>query len=88
LLNLQQSLDKNKSPENISKALQTTMKVLSKQAESSRQLALILLVYTHSDSFDVDIAKMLNKIGKGHEALKAKMENKFGNLDDLNSNKN
>jgi len=86
LIKFQKSLDENKSEANMAKAIQTTMKILSKQTDTIRQLSLLMLIYTQSDSFDTDIAKILNKLGKGEEALKTIIEKKLGdiNLNDLN----
>lgn len=63
--------------DNINYKLTKTMEVVANQSLQIKSLSLLLLVYTQSDSFDIDIAKMLAKMGKGDEALKQMFKNKM-----------
>lgn len=63
--------------DNLNYKVTKTMEVVANQSLQIKSLSLLLLVYTQSDSFDVDIAKMLAKMGKGDEALKQMFKNKM-----------
>lgn len=54
------------------------MQVVANQNVQIKKMSTILLVYSQSDSFTTDVAKMAIKMGQGDEALQAMMENKFG----------
>jgi len=51
--------------------------VVSNQAIQLEKMAAILLVYTSSSSFDSDIVKKINEMGRGHEALQQMFKNKM-----------
>lgn len=81
LMKLQQSLsreDPNTSIENISKCLATTMKISAKQSDTIQKLSLIALISCSSNSFDTDVAQVMNKLGRGKEALQQMFKNKMG----------
>jgi hypothetical protein len=80
LLKLSESLTRdepNLKIENIAKCVATTMSITAKQQHSIQQLAIIALIQCQSNDFDVDVAKMLNKLGKGQEALQQMFKNKL-----------
>lgn len=54
------------------------IEVVANQSIQIKHLTLLLLCYTQSSSFDKDVVIMLNKMGKGEEALKQMWKNKFG----------
>ena len=68
----------NISPENMAKCLATTMKISAKQSLRIQNLATIALIQCSSSNFDTDVAMMMNKMGRGHEALQQMMKNKMG----------
>ena len=41
---------------------------------------MLMIVYMAGRNFDVDVSTVLTKLGKGEEALKAMMANKFKNM--------
>lgn len=63
------SFSANPSPENQTKLLKATLKYTGQHAEITRNLAITILVYCAGGSFDGDLATMLNKMGRGNEAL-------------------
>lgn len=67
----------NDSPANVAKCLATTMKITAKQSHAIQQLAIIALIGCQSSSFDTDVAHMLNKMGKGTDALQQMFKNKM-----------
>lgn len=69
--------DPNHSIDNIARCLSTTMKITAKQSDQLRKISVIALIMAQSSDFDADVAKMLNKMGKGEEALKQMFENKL-----------
>lgn len=80
LLKLSQSLTRdepNLIVENIAKCIAVTMQITAKQQHAIQQLAIIALIQCQSSDFDVDVAKMLNKLGKGQEALQQMFKNKL-----------
>lgn len=83
LLKLSESLTRsepNLKIENIAKCLSTTMQISAKQSHTIQSLAVIALIQCQSSDFDVSVAQMLNKMGRGDEALKQMIKNKFGDL--------
>lgn len=54
------------------------LEVVSNQSIQIKHLSLLLLVYAQSSNFDVDIAHLLNKMGRGDEALRQMFKNKMG----------
>ena len=56
--------------------LDNVIKVSAKQSQQLKHLALIALMYAQSDKFDTDIAIMMNKFGRGEEALKVMFDKK------------
>lgn len=67
----------NFSPANLAKCIATTMKITSKQSHAIQQLAIIALIGCQSSSFDSDVVQMLNKLGRGNEALQQMFKNKM-----------
>ena len=57
--------------------LDNVLKVTSKQSDQMKHMALIALLLAQSSDFDVMVAQMLNKFGRGEEALKAMMDAKL-----------
>lgn len=53
------------------------IEVVSNQSIQIKHLSLLLLCYTQGSDFDVDVAQLLNKMGRGEEALKQMIKNKF-----------
>ena len=60
--------------------VETLLNVVANQSIHIKHLTLLLLCYAQGSNFDVDVAKMLNKMGKGEDALKQIIKNKFGNI--------
>lgn len=54
------------------------LEVVANQSIQIKHLSLLLLIYAKSSDFDKDMAIMLNKMGRGEEALKQMFKNKFG----------
>lgn len=54
------------------------LEVVANQSIQIKHLSLLLLIYAQSSDFDKDMAMMLNKMGRGEEALKQMVKNKFG----------
>lgn len=80
LLKLSECLNRggpNLKIESIAKCIETTMSILAKQQHSIQQLAMIALIQCQSSNFDIDVVKMLNKFGKGQEALQHMFKNKM-----------
>lgn len=80
LSNLSSSLTRsepNHSIENIAKCTAVALTISAKQQDTIKTLATIALIQCSSNDFDVDIAKLLNKLGRGEEALRQMMDNKF-----------
>jgi hypothetical protein len=69
--------DPNLKPENMAKCLATTMSVVAKQSHREMNLAIIALITVQSSSFDSDVALLLNKLGKGNEALQQMLKAKL-----------
>jgi|SRR5690606_16019123 len=67
----------NHSVENIARCLATTMKITAKQSEQVSNLALIALVAVQSSDFDSDVVSLLNKLGRGKEAIQQMFKNKL-----------
>jgi len=81
LLKLSESLtrsDPNLKIENIAKCLSVTMRVSAKQSHIIQSLSVIALIQCQSNGFDTDVAQMLNKLGRGDEALNQMLKNKMG----------
>ena len=57
--------------------LENVLKVTAKQSDQMKHLALVALLLAQSSDFDVMVGHMLNKMGRGEEALKAMFEAKF-----------
>lgn len=80
LLKMSESLTRNEPNlkiENIAKCLSTTMSISAKQQHTLQQLSIIALIQCQSSDFDVDVAKMLNKLGRGQEALQQMLKTKL-----------
>lgn len=60
--------------------LNKTLEVVTNQSLQIKSLSIILLIYSQSNSFDQDIAKMLIKMGKSEEALQQMLKNKMNGL--------
>ena len=59
------------------KKMDALLEVTANQTVQIKKLASLLLIYTQSDSFTADAAKMAVKFGKGDEALQAMFQSKF-----------
>jgi len=59
------------------KVLRACSKSLQHLNEVNARLLLFALVYTSGDDFTTDVAKILNKLGRGQEALQAMMKAKL-----------
>ena len=57
--------------------LEKVIEVTAIQAQQIKNLALVALLYTQSDSFDSSVAMMMVKMGRGEEALQAMMDAKL-----------
>lgn len=57
--------------------LDNVLKVTAKQSQQLKHLALIAFMAVQSRDFDVQVALLMNKMGRGEEALKAMFENKL-----------
>lgn len=57
--------------------LDNVIKVTAMQSDQLKHLALICLIYSQSSNFDVSVAQLLNKMGRGEEALQAMMDAKL-----------
>lgn len=68
----------NLKAENIARCIAATMQVTAKQSHRLQSIATIALITCQSSDFDVNVAQMLNKLGKGKEALQQMFKNKFG----------
>lgn len=68
--------NQNISPENLARCLATVMKIQAKQSATMQSLAMIALIVCQGSSFDTNVAQMLNKLGKGEEALQQLFKNK------------
>lgn len=53
------------------------IEVVANQSIQIRKLSMLLLVYSQSNTFNVDIATMLNKMGRGQEAMQQMFKNKL-----------
>jgi len=80
ILKLSESLSRDEPNlliENIAHCVGVTMRYTAKQHHAIQQLAIIALIQCQSSGFDVDVAQMLNKLGKGEEALQQMFKNKL-----------
>lgn len=55
------------------------LEVVANQNIQIKHLSLLLLCYVQGSNFDVDVAQMLNKMGRGDEALQQMFKNKLNN---------
>jgi hypothetical protein len=53
------------------------LEVVANQGEQIKHMSLLLLCYSQGCNFDSDIAIMMNKMGRGEEALKQMFKNKM-----------
>lgn len=70
-------LRKIKSSENEKFKTEKLLEVVANQSEQIKHLSLLLLCYSQGGNFDVDVATMMNKMGRGNEALKQMFKNKM-----------
>lgn len=63
--------------ENIRQKFRTLMKLSKTQNNIISKLTTLLLVYIQGNSFDRDVAILLNNLGRGEEALKQMLKNKM-----------
>lgn len=54
------------------------VEVSALQAEQIKAISTIVLIYVANNNFDGDVAHLLNKFGRGEEALQQMFKNKFG----------
>lgn len=57
--------------------IEKLVEVVSNQSIQIKHLTLLLLCYVQGYDFDVDVTHLLNKMGRGEEALKQMIKNKF-----------
>lgn len=57
--------------------LDNVIKVTAKQSQQLKHLALIAFMAVQSSDFEVQVAQLMNKMGRGEEALKAMIENRL-----------
>ena len=76
--NMSAGLRKLKESTNEDFKTEKLLEVVTNQSIQIKHLALLLLCYAQGSNFDVDVAHMLNKMGRGEEALRQMMKNKFG----------
>ncbi len=57
--------------------LSVTCKVIEKQSIIFKRMCIILMTYTSGGNFDIDAAKVLNKCGRGQEALQHMLKQKL-----------
>lgn len=80
LMKLSESLTReepNHSIANIAKCVAVTMKDTANRSHTLQNLAIICLIYAQSSDFDKDIAILMNKMGRGEEALRQMFKNKL-----------
>lgn len=65
------------NPDNLTKQLQTTVKCLNRSVNMNQRILLVLMIYVSGGDFHVDAAKLMNRLGAGHEALRTMMERKL-----------
>lgn len=69
--------DADLSEENVRQKIRTLMKVLKTQNNIMSKMSILLLAYIQGSNFDQDVARLLDNLGKGEEALKAMMDAKL-----------
>jgi hypothetical protein len=69
--------DPNHSQLNLIRCTEIALQVSEKNSQDLMELAQLLLVYTQSDNFTSDVAKMAMKLGAGEEALQAMFKEKM-----------
>lgn len=57
--------------------LDNVIKVTAKQSQQLKHLALIAFMAVQSRDFDVQVAQLMNKMGRGEEAIKTMFENRL-----------
>ena len=57
--------------------LDNVIKVTAKQSQQLKHLALIAFMAVQSRDFERQVAELMNKMGRGEEALKAMFENRL-----------
>lgn len=80
LVKLSESLTRdepNLKPENMARCISSTMLTVAKQSHRLETLAIIALIQCQSSSFDSGVAEMLNKMGRGNEAVAAMFKSKL-----------
>ena len=60
--------------------LDKVVEVTAMQTKQIELLSVIALVYMGNSSFDRDVALILNRMGKGEEALQQMFKNKMGGM--------
>lgn len=68
------------SDKNLRKQIKNMSFSIRDMSQSLRQLAILCLIYTMSDSFDSDIGKIGIKLGDGKEFIQQLFKNKFGDF--------
>lgn len=66
--------------DNIRQKFKTLMKVIRKQNSINIKLLVLISIYASSSDFDANVARILNKMGKGNEALHQMFKNKMRGL--------
>ena len=70
-------LRKLKESTDVNFKIDKLLEVTANQSAHIKTMSLILLVYAQSSDFDMNVAQMLNKMGRGEEALKQMFKNKL-----------
>ena len=60
--------------------LDNVIRVTAKQSQQLKHLALIALLAVQSRDFETQVAELMNKMGRGEEALKVMMENRLNGI--------
>ena len=67
----------NPSDENLRKMVNTTMKCVATQSDIISRLCIISLMYCGGNNYDGDATTILNKFGRGREAVQELFKRKF-----------
>jgi hypothetical protein len=71
------SVINNPSDKNLRKMVNTTMKCVSSQSSIITKLCFVALTYCGGNSYDGDVAMIINKLGHGKEALREMFRQKM-----------
>lgn len=63
--------------ENLKEKLPVVFKVMKKQSITIRAMLAVLMVYVSGGDFDTDVAQVLNKMGRGQDAVREILKQKM-----------